>query len=40
MRIFKRYDGKIQVELKDVDKEGVIVKPPLAKARSFLTKAP
>lgn len=30
MRIFKRYDNKIQVELKDVDKEGVVIKPFIA----------
>lgn len=30
MRIFKRYDNKIQVELKDVDKEGVMIKPFIA----------
>ncbi|WRG09626.1 hypothetical protein FNE29_06650 [Helicobacter pylori] len=30
MRIFKRYDDKIQVELKDVDKEGVLIKPFIA----------
>ena len=30
MRVFKRYDNKIQVELKDVDKEGVIIKPFIA----------
>lgn len=30
MRIFKRYDDKIQVELKDVDKEGVVIKPFIA----------
>ena len=30
MRIFKRYDDKIQVELKDADKEGVVIKPFIA----------
>lgn len=30
MRIFKRHDDKIQVELKDVDKEGVVIKPFIA----------
>ena len=30
MRVFKRYDNKIQVELKDVDKEGVMIKPFIA----------
>ncbi|GAA9133999.1 hypothetical protein BTM343_15450 [Helicobacter pylori] len=30
MRIFKRYDNKIQVEVKDVDKEGVVIKPFIA----------
>lgn len=36
MRIFKRYDGKIQVELKDVDKEGFVVKPFIAENSAHL----
>ncbi|WP_165517425.1 hypothetical protein [Helicobacter pylori] len=36
MRIFKRYDNKIQVELKDVDKEGVIIKPFIAENNAHL----
>lgn len=37
MRIFKRYDNKIQVELKDVDKEGVIIKPFIADNEKHLS---
>lgn len=36
MRIFKRCDDKIQVELKDVDKEGVIIKPFIAENEKHL----
>ncbi|GAA6792768.1 hypothetical protein HpHCM62_09480 [Helicobacter pylori] len=36
MRIFKRYDDKIQVELKDVDKEGVLIKPFIAENSAHL----
>lgn len=36
MRIFKRYDGKIQVDLKDVDKEGVLIKPFIAENSAHL----
>ncbi|GAA7926822.1 hypothetical protein HpBT060_14840 [Helicobacter pylori] len=36
MRIFKRYDDKIQVELKDVDKEGVVIKPFIAENEKHL----
>ncbi len=36
MRIFKRYDDKIQVELKDVDKEGVTIKPFIAENSAHL----
>ena len=36
MRIFKRYDDKIQVELKDVDKEGVFIKPFIAENENHL----
>ncbi len=37
MRIFKRYDDKIQVELKDVDKEGVVIKPFIADNEKHLS---
>ena len=37
MRIFKRYDDKIQVELKDVDKEGVVIKPFIADNSAHLS---
>ena len=37
MRIFKRYDDKIQVELKDVDKEGVAIKPFIAANEKHLS---
>ncbi|WRD54043.1 hypothetical protein E5E68_00600 [Helicobacter pylori] len=33
---FKRYDDKIQVELKDVDKEGVLIKPFIAENSAHL----
>lgn len=36
MRIFKRYDDKIQVELKDVDKDGVFIKPFIAENSAHL----
>lgn len=36
MRIFKRYDNKIQVELKDVDKGGVIIKSFIAENSAHL----
>ena len=36
MRIFNRYDGRIQVELKDVDKHGVLIKPFIAENRTHL----
>ncbi|GHR30197.1 hypothetical protein VN1251_09270 [Helicobacter pylori] len=36
IRIFKRYDNKIQVELKDVDKEGVVIKPFIAENSAHL----
>lgn len=36
MRIFKRYDNKIQVELKDVDKEGVMIKSFIAENSAHL----
>ena len=37
MRIFKRYDDKIQVELKDVDKNGVLIKPFIAENSAHLS---
>lgn len=37
MRIFKRYDDKIQVELKDVDKEGALIKPFIADNENHLS---
>lgn len=37
MRIFKRYDNKIQVELKDIDKEGVLIKPFIAENEKHLS---
>ena len=36
MRIFKRYDDKIQVDLKDVDKEGVFIRPFIAENSAHL----
>lgn len=36
MGIFKRYDDKIQVELKDVDKDGVVLKPFIAENSTHL----
>ncbi|GAA7897685.1 hypothetical protein HpBT039_11030 [Helicobacter pylori] len=36
MCIFVRYDNKIQVELKDVDKEGVVIKPFIAENAAHL----
>jgi len=36
MRIFKRYDSKIQVELKDVDKDGALIKPFIAENSAHL----
>ncbi|WP_231213251.1 hypothetical protein [Helicobacter pylori] len=37
MHIFRRYDDKIQVELKDVDKEGVVIKPFIADNENHLS---
>ena len=37
MRIFKRYDNKIQVELKDMDKDGVVIKPFMAENEKHLS---
>ena len=37
MRIFKRYDDKIQVELKDVDKDYVVIKPFIADNEKHLS---
>lgn len=37
MCTFKRYDSKIQVELKDVDKESVVIKPFIAENEKHLS---
>lgn len=37
MRVFKRHDEKIQVDLKDIDKEGVFIKPFIAENERHLS---